>query len=448
MKKIAVSVFGLFFNVTVALAQSPPSPALYYGFVPTPAQWNGYFIAKQDTLAYTPVNRAGDTMTGKLNTLTPSTSTAGLNLPPGVAPTSPVNGDVWTTSAGMFVQINGSTIGPFGGGGGITALTGDITGSGSGSVATTLATVNSNVGSFGDATHSPSFTVNGKGLITAASANTITPPFSALTGSLACSQTPALTGDATTSAGACATAVVKIQGRAVISTAPTDGQVLTWVAANSDWEPNSAPAGNVPVGGTTGQALVKIDATNFNTQWATVAGTGTVTSVALTGVAGFLTVSGSPITTSGTLALSLGTQAANKIFAGPTSGGSTAPAFRSLIGTDLPNPSAVSLGGIQSITSLSHNWVDSISTVGVPHQSQPAFTDLSGSLASGQLPGLASTNLWVGNGGGAATAVAISGDATMTNAGVLTVTKTNGSAFGTFATQNWGEEADCKDYIG
>lgn len=51
------------------------------------------------------------------------------------------------------------------GGGTITALTGDVTASGSGSVAATLATVNSNVGSFTNA----SITVNAKGLITAAS---------------------------------------------------------------------------------------------------------------------------------------------------------------------------------------------------------------------------------------------------------------------------------------
>lgn len=47
----------------------------------------------------------------------------------------------------------------------ITALTGDIAASGPGSVAATLATVNSNVGSFTNA----NITVNGKGLITAAS---------------------------------------------------------------------------------------------------------------------------------------------------------------------------------------------------------------------------------------------------------------------------------------
>lgn len=53
------------------------------------------------------------------------------------------------------------------------ALTGDITAS-QNSNATTLATVNSNVGSFGDATHVGAFTVNGKGLVTAASSVAIT----------------------------------------------------------------------------------------------------------------------------------------------------------------------------------------------------------------------------------------------------------------------------------
>lgn len=63
----------------------------------------------------------------------------------------------------------------------LPAFTGDIT-KPSGSGATTLATVNSNVGSFGDATHTTTFTVNGKGLITAASQQTVTPAASSLTG--------------------------------------------------------------------------------------------------------------------------------------------------------------------------------------------------------------------------------------------------------------------------
>lgn len=64
----------------------------------------------------------------------------------------------------------------------ITALTGDVTATGPGSVAATLATVNSNVGSFGSSTAIPSFTVNGKGLITAASTNVVIAPAGTLTG--------------------------------------------------------------------------------------------------------------------------------------------------------------------------------------------------------------------------------------------------------------------------
>ena len=51
--------------------------------------------------------------------------------------------------------------------------TGDVTGSGTTSFALTLATVNANIGSFGSGTSVPSFTVNAKGLITAASATAI-----------------------------------------------------------------------------------------------------------------------------------------------------------------------------------------------------------------------------------------------------------------------------------
>jgi hypothetical protein len=35
-----------------------------------------------------------------------------MRLPHGTAPSSPTNGDLWTTTAGLFVQINGVTVGP------------------------------------------------------------------------------------------------------------------------------------------------------------------------------------------------------------------------------------------------------------------------------------------------------------------------------------------------
>lgn len=64
------------------------------------------------------------------------------------------------------------------------AHTGDVTNS-AGSLVNTLATVNSNVGTFGSATQVPTYTVNGKGLITAASNTNIAIPLSQITASSA-----------------------------------------------------------------------------------------------------------------------------------------------------------------------------------------------------------------------------------------------------------------------
>ncbi len=57
---------------------------------------------------------------GLVITVASATGGAGFRLPHGTAPTSPVNGDIWTTTAGLFARINGSTVGPYGTGGGST----------------------------------------------------------------------------------------------------------------------------------------------------------------------------------------------------------------------------------------------------------------------------------------------------------------------------------------
>lgn len=88
------------------------------------------------------------------------------------------------------------------------------------------------------------------------------------------------TGDAT---GSTALTVEKIQGRSVSSTAPTDGQVLKWVDSASEWQPATDDTGSGGGGG----------------------GSGTVTSVAISGSDGIDVDSGSPITSSGTIALGL-----------------------------------------------------------------------------------------------------------------------------------------------
>ena len=60
----------------------------------------------------------GATWTRKNTFPASTTSAASANLPHGTAPTSPVNGDVWTTTAGIYVRVNGATVGPLGTGGG------------------------------------------------------------------------------------------------------------------------------------------------------------------------------------------------------------------------------------------------------------------------------------------------------------------------------------------
>ncbi len=61
-------------------------------------------------------------------------------------------------------------------------LSGDATGSGTTAIPVTLSTVNSNVGTFGNATNVGQFTVDGKGRITSAASVLITPAFSSITG--------------------------------------------------------------------------------------------------------------------------------------------------------------------------------------------------------------------------------------------------------------------------
>lgn len=53
--------------------------------------------------------KAGGTMTGKLITVASASGGAGVNHPHGAAPSAPVNGDFWSTSAAFFVRINGVT---------------------------------------------------------------------------------------------------------------------------------------------------------------------------------------------------------------------------------------------------------------------------------------------------------------------------------------------------
>jgi len=105
-------------------------------------------------------------------------------------------------------------------------------------------------------------------------------------------------------------------------------------------------------------------------------GSGTVTSVGLS-LPSIITVSGTPVTTSGTLTGTLAVQNKNKVWAGPTTGSDAAPTFRALVPDDLPafvgarvhTSASTVLAGSGVWTYLIHNYetfdTDSIHTSGV-----------------------------------------------------------------------------------
>lgn len=54
---------------------------------------------------------AGGTLTGKLNTLaSAAVAGAGFKVPPGIAPNTPADGDFWTTTAALLYRINGASV--------------------------------------------------------------------------------------------------------------------------------------------------------------------------------------------------------------------------------------------------------------------------------------------------------------------------------------------------
>lgn len=104
---------------------------------------------------------------------------------------------------------------------------------------------------------------------------------------------------------------------------------------------SGTPIWTMPSADGTANQVLKTDGAG-NLGWATVGGSGTVTSVALTAPIEFVVV-GSPVTTAGTLALSWDTQTANKVFASPPSGAPATPNFRSLVSDDIPSLDAAKI---------------------------------------------------------------------------------------------------------
>jgi hypothetical protein len=87
--------------------------------------WSLSEIGAEPALGFVPVNKGGDTMTGKLALPAATNSLASIQIPHGAAPTTLVNGDFWTTTASLIGRINGATR-TFIHNGNPTTLAGDI----------------------------------------------------------------------------------------------------------------------------------------------------------------------------------------------------------------------------------------------------------------------------------------------------------------------------------
>ena len=125
-----------------------------------------------------------------------------------------------------------------------------------------------------------------------------------------------------TSVGLALPSIMSVSGSPVTTTGTLTG-TLTTQAANSLFAGPISGVGATP----TFRALTTADIAGL--------GVGTVTSVGMT-VPSILSVTPSTITTSGSFALSLTTESANQIFAGPSSGSAATPTFRALTTADIP----------------------------------------------------------------------------------------------------------------
>ena len=301
----------------------------------------GYLGSAAAAAIYAPLS--GATFTGLVSTLAPTTATAGLRLPHGSAPTTPVNGDLFTTTSGLFARINGSTrqyvdldgtqtingaktfsnasqtLGNSTAAGTINIGTG-VTVSGSLrtiNIGTQSAAGSNNNINIGGGSGTTAVLINGpttlggttNGVTVAADTNSVALATTAFVVGQAGSATPLVDGTAAvgtslryarqdhvhpTDTSRAATASPTFTGTPLSTTAAVDTNttqiattafVVGQAASATPSALGTAAVGTslryaradhvhanpLPTGGTTAQVLSKVDGTNYNVQWTTVA---------------------------------------------------------------------------------------------------------------------------------------------------------------------------------
>src|ERR1700722_10217257 len=169
------------------------------------------------------------------------------------------------------------------------------------------------------------------------------------------------------------------------------------------WIELPPPSGVTSVNGITGavtlaagSGIMLTDVGNTITISNTEAG-GSVTSVGLSLPTSVFTVTGSPVTTAGTLTGSFNVQSAGTVFAGPVSGSPAVPTFRAVSGTDIggfTQGSVIFAGSTGNLTQDNPNffWNDTTFSLGLSTATPASNTfidavNTSGSSKSIQLTG-------------------------------------------------------------
>ena len=139
----------------------------------------------------------------------------------------------------------------------------------------------------------------------------------------------------------------------------------------------------LPIANTTSPGVVKPDGTTvtidpdgtIHALSSGGTGGGTVTSVSLVGkpsVAGIISVTGSPVVSSGNLTIALDDQQPHKVLAGPAFGIASAPTFRSLTTDDISDATAIGLTVLKAPTATAAKVALSLANVA----STGSYTDL------------------------------------------------------------------------
>ena len=168
---------------------------------------------------------------------------------------------------------------------------------------------------------------------------------------------------------------------------------------------------------------------------------GSVSSVGLA-LPSIMTVSGSPVTSSGTLTGTLTTQAVNAIFAGPSSGAAAAPTFRSLTTADIPALSYVTsvAASVPAFLSIAGSPITTSGTLAISYSgtalpiANGGTGETTASAAFNALSPVTTTgDLIIGNGTNSATRLAIGANTYVLTSNGTTATWAAGGGGGSSA---------------